>query len=161
VARGHLRAVVLPTQQLRQFGEVRAMRRASSLVSRHTGSISGARSPHQEADNRVERSLYMRANGFHYDAVKIFCDKNGRVPKVPYRECVIPDVTACIFWLKNRDPQHWRDVQNVTHVLGKYIISDRPMTEEQWAEERADVLDVEPLPDSATLASASLNPLSD
>jgi hypothetical protein len=55
----------------------------------------------------------MRANGFHYDAVKIFCDKNGRVTKVPYREYVIPDVTAGIFWLKNRDPEHWRDSQRL------------------------------------------------
>jgi hypothetical protein len=38
-----------------------------------------------------------------------------------------PDVTACIFWLKNRDPQHWRDSQQMEHVLGKYIISDKPM----------------------------------
>jgi len=38
-----------------------------------------------------------------------------------------------MFWLKNRDPENWRDVQNVDHVLGKYIISDRPMTEEEWA----------------------------
>jgi hypothetical protein len=29
-------------------------------------------------------------------------------------------------------------------VLGKYIISDKPMSEEQWARERADVIDVEP-----------------
>jgi hypothetical protein len=35
-------------------------------------------------------------------------------------------------------------VQNVEHVLGKYIISDKPMTEEQWARERADVIDAEP-----------------
>jgi hypothetical protein len=83
----------------------------------------------------------MRANGFHYDAVKIFCDKNGRVTKVPYREYDIPDVTAGIFWLKNRDPQHWRDSQQLEHVLGKYIISDKPMTEEQWARERATVID--------------------
>jgi hypothetical protein len=33
-----------------------------------------------------------------------------------------------MFWLKNRDPENWRDVQNVDHVLGKYIISDRPGT---------------------------------
>ena len=52
-----------------------------------------------------------------------------------------PDVTAGIFWLKNRDPENWRDVQNVNHVLGKYIISDRPMTEEEWARERARVID--------------------
>ena len=54
-----------------------------------------------------------------------------------------------MFWLKNRDPDNWRDVQNVDHVLGKYIISDRPMTEEQWAAERATIIDervVEELP---------------
>jgi hypothetical protein len=45
---------------------------------------------------------------------------------------------------KNRDPAHWRDNQQIEHVLGKYIISDRPMSEEEWARERADVLDAEP-----------------
>jgi hypothetical protein len=63
---------------------------------------------------------------------------------VPYVEHVPPDVTACIFWLKNRDPEHWRDSQRLEHVLGKYIISDKPMTEEQWARERATVIDAEP-----------------
>jgi hypothetical protein len=29
--------------------------------------------------------------------------------------------------LTNRDHKRWRDVQNVEHALGKYIISDRPM----------------------------------
>jgi hypothetical protein len=99
-----------------------------------------------EADNRVERSLYESANGYSYDAVKIFCDKNGNVIKVPYVEHVPPDVTACIFWLKNRDPEHWRDSQQLEHVLGKYIISDKPMTEEEWARERATVIDAEWLP---------------
>jgi hypothetical protein len=39
-------------------------------------------------------------------------------------------------------------VQNVEHVLGKYIISDKPMTEEEWAAARATVIDdvVEELP---------------
>ena len=32
--------------------------------------------------------------------------KNGNVTKVPYVEHVPPDLTACIFWLKNRDPAH-------------------------------------------------------
>jgi hypothetical protein len=56
-----------------------------------------------------------------------------------------PDVTAGIFWLRNRDPENWRDVQNVDHVLGKYLISDRPMTEEQWAKERATIIDETPI----------------
>jgi hypothetical protein len=99
----------------------------------------------EEADKRVKRSLYARANGYNYDAVKIFMPANREKPVyAPYVEHVPPDVTACIFWLKNRDPQHWRDSQQVEHVLGKYIISDRPMTEEQWAKERATVLDEAP-----------------
>jgi hypothetical protein len=51
--------------------------------------------------------------------------------------------------LKDRDPERWRDVQNVDHVFGKYIISDRPMTEQEWARERATIIDekvVEELP---------------
>jgi hypothetical protein len=75
------------------------------------------------------------------DAEKIFCDKNGNVTKVPYREHVPPDVTACIFWLKNRKPADWRDVQQMEHVLG---ISDRPMSEEEWIRERATVIDFTP-----------------
>jgi hypothetical protein len=61
-----------------------------------------------------------------------------------YIEHVPPDVTAAIFWLKNRDPQHWRDSQQLEHVLGKYIISDQPMSEEQWAKERATLLEESP-----------------
>jgi hypothetical protein len=63
---------------------------------------------------------------------------------VPYVEHAPPDVTTCIFWLKNRDPEHWRDSQRLEHVLGRYIISDQPLTEEQWARERATVIDAEP-----------------
>jgi hypothetical protein len=47
-------------------------------------------------------------------------------------------------WLKNRDPAKWRDAWKLEHVLGKYIISDRPMTEEEWIRERATVIDVTP-----------------
>jgi len=74
----------------------------------------------------------------------VFCSKDGVITKVPYREHVPPDVTACIFWLKNRKPHEWRDVQQMEHVLGKYIISEKPMTEEEWMRERATVIDVTP-----------------
>ena len=46
--------------------------------------------------------------------------------------------------VKNRDPQHWRDSQQMEHVLSKYIISDKSVTEEEWARERAKVIDAEP-----------------
>jgi hypothetical protein len=39
----------------------------------------------------------------------------------PYVEHVPPDTTAAIFWLKNRDPAHWRDAWQLEHVTGKYV----------------------------------------
>jgi hypothetical protein len=63
--------------------------------------------------------------------VKIFMPAGAKKPVyTPYIEHVPPDVTAGIFWLKNRDPEHWRDAWQLEHTLGKYHISDKPMTEE-------------------------------
>jgi hypothetical protein len=80
--------------------------------------------PHPAGERRrVERSLYQRANGYNYEATKIFMPAGSKQPVVVhYMEHVPADVGAAFIWLKNRDPEHWRDVQNVEHVLGKYII---------------------------------------
>jgi len=59
-------------------------------------------------DNRVEQSLYRRAVGYTFDSEKIF-HHQGAVTRVPCVEHVPPDTTACIFWLKNRRPEQWRD----------------------------------------------------
>jgi hypothetical protein len=59
------------------------------------------------ADERVERSLYHRANGYTYDAQKIVM-VDGQPVVVDYREHVPPDTAAGIFWLKNRRPKDWR-----------------------------------------------------
>jgi hypothetical protein len=93
--------------------------------------------------SRVERSLYQRAVGYSYEAVRIFMPAGHNKPVyAPCIEHVPPDTTAGIFWSKNRMPERWRDQQNIEHTLGKYIISDKPMTEEEWARTRATVLDV-------------------
>lgn len=64
-----------------------------------------------EADDRVERSLYMRAVGYKTDAVKIFMPAGASEPVYAhYRENVQPDITAAMFWLKNRRKTEWRDV---------------------------------------------------
>ena len=42
------------------------------------------------SDNNVVEALYQKATGY-----------NG----------LPPDTTACIFWLKNRQPENWRDKQ--------------------------------------------------
>jgi hypothetical protein len=98
----------------------------------------------RKADSRVERSLYERANGYNYETVKIFMPAGAKKPVyAPHVEHIPPDTTAAIFWLKNRDPAHWRDAWQLEHVTGKYVISDKPMTEEQWIKERAVVVDAE------------------
>jgi hypothetical protein len=70
------------------------------------------------ADAEVERSLYERATGYTRESVKIFCGKDGEVTQVKFLEHVPPDPTAMIFWLKNRQPDIWRD-RRETEVTGK------------------------------------------
>lgn len=72
-----------------------------------------------EADERVERSLYNRAVGYTYDGEKIITVAQGggvsEVRRVAIKEHVPPDVTAQIFWLKNRRKDTWRDRVDNTH----------------------------------------------
>ena len=81
-----------------------------------------------EADTQVERSLFKRAMGYEYEEVKTV--NNGeRVEKTVKQ--VAPDVTAQIFWLKNRKPEEWRDKvhQEVTGKDGgpmETVIRDMP-----------------------------------
>jgi hypothetical protein len=67
-------------------------------------------------DEQVERSLLNRALGYTYDAVKVL-QYEGVPVYAPYRHHVPPDTTACIFWLKNRRAQAWRDVHQ--HEVGQ------------------------------------------
>lgn len=65
-----------------------------------------------EADDRVERSLYARANGYEHDEVDIRVVQGGIV-QTPIRKYYPPDTTAAIFWLKNRRAAEWRETKAV------------------------------------------------
>ena len=68
-----------------------------------------------EADERVQKALYQRALGYEYIETKtITGEKKNEVHTT--NKAVIPDVTAQIFWLKNRRPAEWRDKQDVEHT---------------------------------------------
>lgn len=69
----------------------------------------------EEADKRVEHSLYQRAMGYEHDEVDIRVVA-GELKMTPIRKHYPPDTTACIFWLKNRKPKEWRD--KVEHQHG-------------------------------------------
>lgn len=66
------------------------------------------------ADERVERSLYQRAMGYTYETEEIF-QSQGEIIRAATRKHVPPDTVAMIFWLKNRRPAVWRDIQKHEH----------------------------------------------
>jgi hypothetical protein len=74
----------------------------------------------EASDDRVERSLYQLAIGW-----------NGNPP----------NLGACCFWLKNRRPSEWRDVHQIDQAVGHYIISDRPLSETEWIEQRTKLIE--------------------
>ena len=58
------------------------------------------------ADANVASRLYNRAIGYSCKATK-FADSKEYIEHYP------PDTTAAIFWLKNRQPEKWRDKKEV------------------------------------------------
>lgn len=87
------------------------------------------------ADSRVERSLFNRAVGYSFDSEKIFNDKDRGITRTPCVEHVAPDVTACIFWLKNRKQGEWRDKTDIDLNIKPKDVSANPLTPEAWDEQ--------------------------
>ena len=66
------------------------------------------------ADAEIAHALYHRAKGYSHEAVKIF-NNQGEIITESYTEHYPPDTGAAMAWLKNRQPNHWRDKQDVEH----------------------------------------------
>jgi hypothetical protein len=66
----------------------------------------------EEFDNRIERSLAMKAAGYSYHSEKIIVSEGG-VIRVPIVEHVPPEVGAAKLWLGNRRPDKWHDRSEV------------------------------------------------
>lgn len=83
--------------------------------------LEAARVAKEAADERVERSLYHRAVGYSYPAVKIMQEK-GAPFAVRYTEHVPPDPNAASLWLRNRKPNEWRDNRSIMGANGGNFI---------------------------------------
>lgn len=69
-----------------------------------------------EIDRKVEQALLRRALGYEFDEImnEDGSSSNGSFDKIrTIRKHILPDVTAQIFWLKNRQPKRWRDTKNI------------------------------------------------
>ena len=60
-------------------------------------------------DTEVENALLKRALGYKYSEVKTESFSDGSVKKTVIVKEMPSDVTAQIYWLKNRKPENWRD----------------------------------------------------
>ena len=118
---------------------------------RYSGFKTALKTGKEVVDRGVENSLLKRANGYEYEEVKTYVSEvdgktTKRIEKVTKH--VSPDVTAQIFWLKNRQPEKWRDGKNleVTGKDGKAIqttnvnVDYNGLTEEQLKDERTQEL---------------------
>lgn len=100
--------------ELAKFFEVSEVT-LNAWKSKHPEFLKSLKVGKEEADTRVERSLYHRAIGYSHTEDKIFND-GGEPLIVPTIKHYPPDTTAAIFWLKNRKTAEWRDKQDVEHT---------------------------------------------
>ena len=68
----------------------------------------------QLADESVVAALYARATGMERTAIRV---TSGGAEPVTTTHTVqaLPDVRACIFWLRNRRPEKWRESRPPLH----------------------------------------------
>lgn len=71
-------------------------------------------------DFEVENALLKRALGYEYEETQTFVEegsasdsKSQKRRAIKYRKFMPPDVTAQIFWLKNRRPDKFRDRRDI------------------------------------------------
>ena len=74
----------------------------------------------EPCDFAVQQKLYQRAMGYTFEEKKVIVEvlkdgtqKPARIEKTT--KVIPPDVTAQIFWLKNRKPKEWREKQFHEH----------------------------------------------
>lgn len=70
----------------------------------------------EEHDALVERSLRDKAIGYVATESKVF-NINGKLVTKEVERHYPPDTTACMFWLQNRQPDRWRNVQHFDHSV--------------------------------------------
>jgi len=86
----------------------------------------------------VEKTLLKRATGYEYEE-REYKGQRKLVKRVVKQ--LAPDVTALIFWLKNRNPLRWKDKQSV-EVSGETTVSQRISGNDLPLALRSQILDI-------------------
>lgn len=80
----------------------------------------------QQADAQVAKSLFQRATGYSHPETKIATTEGRITDSQEFEKHYAPDPTAAIFWLKNRQPELWRDKQQTEHSGVVHNVSHNP-----------------------------------
>ena len=68
-----------------------------------------------QADAEIAESLFNRARGYVAPDLDIKMYE-GKIIETPYMKHYPPDATSMIFWLKNRQPDLWREKREAVEV---------------------------------------------
>lgn len=98
-------------------------------MGKHTELSRAVREARQVADELVEAALFSRALGYSHPETKVFihegCPVTERITKhYP------PDTTAAMFWLRNRQPERWRE-KNESDVNVNNTVQVNSLTDEE------------------------------
>jgi hypothetical protein len=88
-----------------------APRTIENWIAHHPDFAAAVRKGRRRADAKVAASLYARAIGFQHKVERTFLC-HGEPKSFSVTVAYPPDTQACIFWLRNRRRQTWRDVPN-------------------------------------------------
>ena len=88
----------------------------------------------EEADANVAQRLYSRALGYVAPETKIVSYEGAITDTMDIQKHYPPDPTAAIFWLKNRQPDKWRDKVDVDqNVSGNIEVTFSDPNLDEWA----------------------------
>ncbi len=88
----------------------------NSWKAQHPEFLESQKQSKDFVDSLVEDALLKRALGYEVEETEMSAGTDGKSKRVKkVRRHISPDVTACIFWLKNRRPGQFRDVHALEH----------------------------------------------
>ncbi len=104
-------------EELATFFEV-AVSTIDLWIAKHEEFSGALKRGRAQADALMAERTFTRGIGFEVETEKVGVDRFGSFYRIPTKTYYPPDVTAAIFWLKNRQPEKWRDRKEMTHDPG-------------------------------------------
>ncbi|MDP2433806.1 MAG: helix-turn-helix domain-containing protein [Pseudomonadota bacterium] len=101
----------------------------NSWKRRHPAFLESVKNGKEFADSAVAAALYKSATGGHFiEEARVVGDQ-----VVTLRKQLAPDVLAQIYWLKNRQPKHWRDRVEVQSDVNLNVFPPKEVLDAMYA----------------------------